>query len=474
MGWMDEEYEDPYTTGITNALRRRAGIPVPPKPKPKPKTTPSTTTSGSTGSTGTGKTGATGTGTGTSSKTSDPYSSYLKKQKAAERKASSKASARYVAQAQLLNPQARSLRRLLGLSVENIPKGGVIKQNLLDDEKLKNGKLIQTGPSDDGKTVKTKTKTKVETKSKSDRSAMDSLLRGSDSKRPAPPSVTKNGGPRNPKHPNHPKNKGGGKGPELKLGPAKHEGDLKDRLNTTIANLKESFKSGDALLMEGFRDSTEGFAKLAQSNDDAAADQTFAAMSNRGRERANALSEATLQGAGESDMLRTQLMSLRNWNANQSEVERSHADSLASINSSLLDLYTDTKKARQSQADQYDADRGQAWDNYFQSSSEAMTQLSNTYGEMATNYMMANEQKKSKKNRRKIRKYKQLSAQAANAASTFAAQKWSSPGDHSEITEWEKPADLASTRGGSTYHPGMYAIQAPKAPEGASLRKWST
>ena len=58
------------------------------------------------------------------------------------------------------------------------------------------------------------------------------------------------------------------------------------------------------------------------------------------------LAQAALQGAGETDTLRGQFMAVRNWDANQADVNRSYFDTTRSINSSLQDLNSDVRQQR--------------------------------------------------------------------------------------------------------------------------------
>ena len=96
-----------------------------------------------------------------------------------------------------------------------------------------------------------------------------------------------------------------------------------------------------------------------------------------------------LQGAGESDVLQAQMMSLRNWQFNQTEANRSYYDTLRSLNSSLTDLNVDTKTALANNELQANADREAIWTNYHDRRSEAFTQLGNIRGQQADYYAEA-------------------------------------------------------------------------------------
>jgi hypothetical protein len=194
-------------------------------------------------------------------------------------------------------------------------------------------------------------------------------------------------------------------------------------------------------------------------------------MSNRGRERANALSEVMAQGGGESDLLRAQGMSLRNWNANQNEVNRSFFDTLTSVNQSLNDLNVDTKSARVQAAQGMIADKAQLWNGYFDAKSEALTQLGNTYGQMAEYYGMADEQVGSKKRKRTQDKLQDKSGRAFMKAARVGSQSWDAPDVDKDVMDWQGQGDFAGSL--SNTNLGSVAPGTAMArPEGATLRKW--
>lgn len=160
-------------------------------------------------------------------------------------------------------------------------------------------------------------------------------------------------------------------------------GGFKHALKGHLGNIDLAERQQDKVLLSGYHQRVGSLAGAEDDNEKAADAQTFANLGNRGRERMQALSEAFANGAGESDVMRAQEASLRNWNANQSEVNRSYFDSLRSINSSLRDLNVDTKTARVNNVMQSNADREQQWTNYYNQQSETYTQLGNTLGQQA-------------------------------------------------------------------------------------------
>ena len=238
-------------------------------------------------------------------------------------------------------------------------------------------------------------------------------------------------------------------------------------------------------------------------NGAAANAQGYAALSNRGRERANALSEVAMQGGGESDVLRAQGMSLRNWQANQSEVNRSFHDSLSSINSSLGDLNADTRTALIDNATQAAADRRQLWQGFYDARSEMFTALGNTLGQMAEYYGMADEAaagytgggkkgKGSKGSKGKGPKsalghrgdggwstrlpsaelqerYSRQSGRAFDRAADFATRSAPDPGIDPFARDWQGAGDFEGQLNNSVFSATGTQIARP---EGATLRRW--
>lgn len=156
-------------------------------------------------------------------------------------------------------------------------------------------------------------------------------------------------------------------------------------LKIKLANIAQDLAQQDSLLMEGYRKRMRSLRGASNDNDKASDDQSYANLSNRARERANATSQALSQGAGESDLLRSEQMSLRSWDANQGEINRGYYDTLRSINSSLTDLNVDTKTGRSNLYLQANEDRESVTNNYYSQMAETWTQLGNVYGQAANN-----------------------------------------------------------------------------------------
>lgn len=286
--------------------------------------------------------------------------------------------------------------------------------------------------------------------------------------------------------------------------------DLKKGLLQQLADINQVSKQQDKIIRQGFRERMGSLLGAAEDNTKAAEAQTGINEQNLVRERNSALSEAMAQGAGESDALRAMMMSLRNWNANQTEIERGYFDTLRSIQSGQTDLETDTRTALVNNAIQRNSDKEMLWTNYYNQRSEIWTQLGNVRGQQADYYAMANEYGGGGGGGRKGKKdgdqagvggkehrggmlnratdgggkgkgggggggVNAATAQAAHAfmqASKELGRSWDNPGVSKRIMRWDGAEDIASTR---TQAPGLQAIKTvslDKKPEGATLRKW--
>lgn len=245
---------------------------------------------------------------------------------------------------------------------------------------------------------------------------------------------------------------------------------FKAALKVRLRDINQALRTQDADLLRGYRDRVGSLKESASDNEKATSGQTYANLINASRERGNALSEAMLQGAGESDVLRAQGMSLRNWNANQSEILRADADTKTSINSALTDLTTDTRAARINAVMEAQADKTMQWDSYYDQVSEAQIQLGNTYGQMADYYSMADEQVSSKKSRKRQRKLANQSGDAFMDAAESAGKAWDAPGVSRRLRRWDGAKPVTTDLNNRQF--GRQDVSLDR-PEGATLRSWT-
>jgi len=251
------------------------------------------------------------------------------------------------------------------------------------------------------------------------------------------------------------------------LGPKGFERALRQKLS----NVRLSMRQSDAELRQGYHDRVGSLQQTAEDNEKAGAGQGYANLQNRARERANSVAEAAQQGAGETDILAAQQISLRNWQSNQNEVQRSFFDTKSSIEASLTDLTTDTRSARISNVQQANADKEQLWTGYYDQRSETLTALGNALGQQAEYYGLAQEAKGSKKAKAGQKRAAKQSGRAFTQASLTAGQAWDSPGVRAGLRNWEG-ADLDMERPNSRLTAAVPNELSQARPEGATLRKW--
>lgn len=224
--------------------------------------------------------------------------------------------------------------------------------------------------------------------------------------------------------------------------------------DTKLANIELTLSGQDKIMLDDYLKRASGLEGSRADNEKAEADSTFANFANRARERGDILNQATAMGAGESDTLRSALMALRNWSANQGDVNRSYYDTLRSVNSAITDLNTDTRSARTNLYTAANSDRESIWTNYYNQRSDAFTQLGNI---------------KSNPNSDSYAKDADVFARAAESA----GEAWKSPGVPSAVADWQGTT-LAEERAlNNTDAAAMVTnIGVARKPEGATLRKW--
>jgi hypothetical protein len=225
-------------------------------------------------------------------------------------------------------------------------------------------------------------------------------------------------------------------------------------------------------IAKGYRARSAGLVGSLGDNENAISGQTYNNVINRGRERANAMSEATAQGAGESDMLMAQGASLRNWAANQSDANQSYTDTLRGTNTSLADLNADTRQALLQNVINANSDRNNLWSDYYSNRGEVLTSLGNTLGQQAEQYGLANEQIEDKSDVAKQKAASDLSGTYFRHAALMTGKTWKNPGIPAWIKDWTGVKPVESTID-STYHASAANAPAEAKPEGATLRKWA-
>lgn len=227
-----------------------------------------------------------------------------------------------------------------------------------------------------------------------------------------------------------------------------------------LGNIQNAFNTSDSLLLKNYQTALEGLMGTKSQNEMAEADASFSNVANAVRERQSVSEQAASQGAGETDLLRSQLQALRNYSANQGEVNRSFHDTLQSINNSVGSLNSDTASSRTNLFNQAEADREQAWSNYANQAADAWTQILNIEGAANVESDLTEGYQKA---------YGDAGAQAAAAVKNTYTRANIPAG----WTDWEGKGAKEERRLTSNNRAAAVNLGgATKRPEGATLRKW--
>ena len=223
-----------------------------------------------------------------------------------------------------------------------------------------------------------------------------------------------------------------------------------------LENIDTLYATQDADLLKGYSLRSEQLGLARKDNEKSEADASFANLANRARETQDILAQTAEQGAGESDTAKAQLMAIQNWDANQSEVNRSYFDTVRSVNNAINDLNVDTRTARINLATQMLGDKQQAWANYQNQMVETATQAANL---TANPYSNA---------------YKKNSGYYKDVVKN-ASKVWDNPGVSKTITDWTGTIQPEEGKLNNTMAENVATVQQPKKPSGAStgaLKAW--
>lgn len=270
--------------------------------------------------------------------------------------------------------------------------------------------------------------------------------------------------------------------------------------DNALATIDRALKDKLAQITATFETTRDDFFANLRDNEESEADSSFSNLANRAREKQDLVTQALSQGAGESDILRAQLQALRNWSANQGDINRAFFDTRSSINSGITDLNAATRTGRMNEELAANAARAERWDDYYEA-------LGSTYTEMANidqqNYLLnaenaAIERQKevatgllkwldSGKNAADYKppalkstaasKPPKFTSQYAQKAAEAAGSVWKDPGLSAETQNWQGAA--LSTGGLNTAqlwnapeNTALTGSTRPRRPEGATLRRW--
>ena len=220
-----------------------------------------------------------------------------------------------------------------------------------------------------------------------------------------------------------------------------------------LKNAFTLYAAQDKDLVNGYNSRMAGILKSRDDNEKSEVDASFANLSNRARESTDLLAQAASQGAGETDTLKTQLMSIRNWDANQADVNRSYFDTQRSINSSIADLNANTRTARMNLAVDALGDYDQIWTNYYNQRADAYTQMGNVH---ANPYSDSHDPKSTA--------YASMAKEASSA--------WKNPGVNKSLQNWKGSVQEQERKLNNSAYKGADTVNNIKRPEGSTLKKW--
>ena len=220
-----------------------------------------------------------------------------------------------------------------------------------------------------------------------------------------------------------------------------------------LKNAYTLYAAQDKDLVNGYNSRMAGILKNRDDNEKSEVDASFANLSNRARESTDLLAQAASQGAGETDTLKTQLMAIRNWDANQADVNRSYFDTQRSINSSIADLNADTRTARMNLAVDALGDYDQIWTNYYNQRADAYTQMGNIH---ANPYSDSHDPKSTA--------YAGMAKEASSA--------WKNPGVNKSLQNWKGSVQEQERKLNNSAYKAADTVNNIKRPEGSTLKKW--
>lgn len=267
-------------------------------------------------------------------------------------------------------------------------------------------------------------------------------------------------------------------------------------LDNALSALDQSLNEKLSQLQSTWEASLGDYQSNLRDNESTEHDASFTNMVNRARERQDVVGQALSMGAGESDVLQAQLQALRNWSANQADINRSFFDTQSSVVSAITDLNQSTRTGMMNEELSTNAAKGQRWDDFYDA-------MSGTYTEMANldqqNYLLGEETEAVKRQRAvhegllkwlddgknaedyepaKLKSTAALkpgsyTSEYAKKAAEAAASTWDNPGVSQETQDFS---------GWQAQTGGLSSAQVPAAqvnpgtrrrrPEGATLRRW--
>ena len=263
---------------------------------------------------------------------------------------------------------------------------------------------------------------------------------------------------------------------------------LDDALSAKLAQLQKTFDLASA-----------DFAVNLRDNEKSESDSSFTNIANRAREKQDLVTQALSHGAGESDVLKTQLQALRNWSVNQGDINRSFFDTRTAINAGVTDLNTATQQGMMNEDLSTNMAKAGRWDDFYEA-------MASSYSDMAnldqSNYLLSGEISAAEKQRgyaegvlnwlnegkvfadyetprlatMAAAKAAPYESQYANLAAQMTGSTWTNPGLSDKTKNWrgmeQSQTTLTNTQPWNAQDNTEGGTPTKKRPEGATLRRW--
>lgn len=237
-------------------------------------------------------------------------------------------------------------------------------------------------------------------------------------------------------------------------------------LRIKLANARRLYESTFKLQKDDYKRAAGSLQGQRNDNRKSASDASYLNLSNRGRERSEILAQTAAQGAGESDTLKSTMQVLRNWQANQSDVNRQFYDTNRAINTDAIQLTSNTRSNLVNAWNQKESERNKAYTDYYGQRVDAWTQMGNIQANPQSNaYKKGSDAfDNAAKNTGKGYKIKDPSKASGGFKGTI--------GVSNERLNNSLPKGTAAQQTNMLNKASITGDIQQKKPEGAKLRKW--
>ena len=232
--------------------------------------------------------------------------------------------------------------------------------------------------------------------------------------------------------------------------------------DTLLANADRSLAASLAGIGANYKGAVDDYLQTGVSNDQDEASKSASNILNRARERMGLLEQAASMGAGETDQLRATLQAFQNFDNNQTEIARGFFDTARSIDSQIAGANNQAMTNRRSAWQQAEEARGNAWNEYYKNYGDTWTNIQRTLAQntnVDSDYSTA------------------FSANlggldAVTEASKYAGSAYKTQEkDEAFYRDFDGRIEGREARSTSTRRAASTSIAAPKAAEGAVLRR---